>query len=143
MTQEHFERLQNRLMDVRNTDDLFDLELRLGPFDEEDPLGERALFQLAGARCQLSRGPALSAERFTLMRAAPACASARFEVRGRVGTRITRVVWADGELFGSLYVLRLLDGRGVDTTDAKTARALVHSVFDIVMEDVVPALAVA
>lgn len=136
MNPEQLERLLDRLADVRNTDDLFDLELRLGPFDEEDPIAARALFQLACARCQLSRGPALSWETFTLTRPPPAYARERFEVRGRTGTRIARVGWADGVLFGSLYVLRRFDAGGDIFTDAASARRGLDDVFEVVLDEV-------
>lgn len=136
MTPERLERLLDRLADVRNTDDLFDLELRLGPFDEEDPVAARALFQLAAARCQLSRGPGLSWETFTLSSVAPAYARERFEVRGRAGTRIARVGWADGVLFGSLYMLRMLDPDADIFRQAASARQGILDVFDVVLDEV-------
>lgn len=136
MNPEQLERLLDRLSDVANTDDLFDLELRLGPFDEEDPVAVRALFQLASARCQLSRGPGLSWDGFRLNRAAPSYAREKFEVRGRAGTRIARVGWADGVLFGSLYVLRMLESRPGVFSDAASARDAMHAVFDVVLDEV-------
>jgi hypothetical protein len=136
MTPAQYERLLDRLSEVRNTDDLFDLELRVGPFDEEDAVAVRALFQLACARCHLSRGPVPSAERFTLVRPAPAYARERFEVRGRVGTRIVRVGWADGSLFGSLYALRLLECGVTNLADAASAHQRIRAVFDVVLDEV-------
>ncbi|HSK18490.1 MAG TPA: hypothetical protein VK912_05080 [Longimicrobiales bacterium] len=142
MTPEQLQRLLDRLADIYNTDDLFDLELRLGPFDEEDALAARALFHLAAARCQLSRGPALSPERFTLTRPEPHAARERFEIRGRIGTRIVRVGWADGVLFGSLYAIARLGGSDACFGSAATARARVIDRFDVILHEV-PALAVA
>lgn len=142
MTPEQLQRLLDRLADIYNTDDLFDLELRLGPFDEEDALGARALFHLAAARCQLSRGPALSPERFTLTRPEPHSARERFEIRGRIGTRIVRVGWADGVLFGSLYAIARLGSSDACFGSAATARARIIDRFDVVLHEV-PALAVA
>src|SRR5690606_22389706 len=110
MTPDQLERLLNRLPDVKSTDELYDLELRLAPFDEEDAVGKRALYHLASARCQLARGPALPFERFTLTCPEPPVAQDRFEVRGRVGSRITRIAWVDGVLCGSLYVIAMLGG---------------------------------
>jgi hypothetical protein len=135
MNAEQLQRLQNRLSEVRNTDELIDLEHRLGPFDEDDALAVSALFRIACVRCHLARGPAPSPDTFTLTRAAPAHARERFEVRGRVGTRIARAVWADGELFGSLYVLSRL---GRDTTGlavAESARQRITAAFDAVHDD--------
>lgn len=142
MNPEQYEKLLDRLAEVRNTDDLTDLEHRLAPFDEEDPMTVRALFQFASARCQFSRGPGLSADTFTLERPAPAHARERFEVRGRVGTRIVRVGWADGAFFGSLYALRLLECAGDRFADAAAARQRIDDVFDGVLDEV-RALAVA
>lgn len=142
MTSEQLQRLLDRLADIRNTDDLFDLELRLGPFDEEDALAARALFHLAAARCQLARGPALSPDRFTLTRPEPHPARERFEVRGRIGTRIVRVGWADGVLFGSRYAIARLGGSDACFGSAATARARIFDRFDVVLHEV-PALAVA
>ena len=142
MNPEQYEKLLDRLADVSNTDDLIALEQRLAPFDEEDPITARALVQLACARCQLSRGPALSPERFTLTRDAPAHARERFEVRGRAGTRIVRVGWADGVFFGSLYAIRLLECSGERCADAAAARQRIHELLDSVLDEV-QALAVA
>ena len=136
MNPEQLEQLLDRLSDVANTDELFDLELRLGPFDEEDPVAVRALFQLASARCQLSRGPGLSWDGFRLTRSAPAYARDMFEVRGRTGTRIARVGWADGVLFGSLYVLRTLEAGPDVFADAVSARDAIHAAFDVVLDEV-------
>ena len=142
MTPDQLQRLLDRLADIRNTDDLFDLELRLGPFDEEDALAARALFHIAAIRCQLSRGPALSPDRFTLTRPEPHPVRERFEVRGRIGTRIVRVGWADGVLFGSLYAIARLGGSDACFGNAATARARVIDRFDVILHEV-PALAVA
>ena len=136
MTPEQLQRLLDRLADIRNTDDLFDLELRLGPFDEEDALAARALFHLAAARCQLSRGPALSPERFTLTRPEPRPAAERFEIRGRIGTRIVRVGWADGVLFGSIYAIDRLGADESVCSCAITTRARIRERFDAVLEEV-------
>lgn len=136
MNPEQYEKLLDRLAEVRNTDDLTDLEHRLAPFDEDDPLTVRALFQFACARCQFSRGPALSPDSFTLERPAPTYARERFEVRGRVGTRIVRVGWADGAFFGSLYALRLLECTGASFVDAAAARQRIDEVFDRVLDEV-------
>jgi hypothetical protein len=136
MNPEQYEKLLDRLVEVRNTDDLIDLEHRLAPFDEDDPLTARALFQLACARCQLSSGPALSADRFSLTRPAPTQARLRFEVRGRAGTRIVRVGWADGTFFGSLYAIRLLESSGESFADAPAARQRIDEVFDTVADEV-------
>jgi hypothetical protein len=59
-----------------------------------------------------------------------------------VGTRIARVGWADGELFGSLYVLRLLAPDDTGLAVAKSARERINAVFDVVLDEL-PALAVA
>jgi hypothetical protein len=142
MNPEQFERLLDRLADVHNTDDLFDLEQRLGPFDEEDMLAARALFQIATLRCQLARGPALSPDRFTLTRPAPSYVREGFEVRGRIGMRIVRVGWADGVLFGSLYAIARLGSSDACFGSAATARARIIDRFDVVLHEV-PALAVA
>lgn len=142
MTSEQLQRLLDRLADIRNTDDLFDLELRLGPFDEEDALATRALFHLAAARCQLARGPALSPDRFTLTRPEPHPARERFEVRGRIGTRIVRVGWADGVLFGSRYAIDRLAADESVCACAMTARARILERFDAILDEV-QALAVA
>jgi hypothetical protein len=130
------------LTSVRNTDDLFDLELRLGPLDEDDAIAARALFLLACMRCHLSRGPAPSAEQFTLMRPAPEQGRERFEVRGRVGTRIARVGWVDGVLFGSLFMIARLGRDDACFANAATARERIIDSFDVVLEEV-PTLAVA
>ena len=135
MNAEQLERLLDRLADVRNTDDLLDLEVRLGPFDEEDALATRALFHLASMRCQLSRGPAPSAERFTLTRPAPAYVHEGFEVRGRIGTRIVRVGWADGVLFGSLYAIARLGSSDVCFGNVVTARERIVECFDVVLRE--------
>jgi hypothetical protein len=135
MNGEQLQRLLDRLSEARNTDDLIDLEHTLGPFDEDDALCERALFQFACARCHLARGPAPSPDTFTLVRAAPAHARERFEVRGRLGTRIARAGWADGQLFGSLYVLRLLAIDDTGLAVATSARERITAVFDVVLND--------
>ena len=136
MNPEQLEQLRDRLADVGDTDALFELELRLAPMDEDDPVAVHALFELACARCQLARGPALSWQTFTLTRSAPPYVREGFEVRGRVGTRIARVGWADGVLFGSLYALRLLEGGALIFRDATTARRRIHDVFDVVLDEV-------
>lgn len=136
MNPEQFEQLLDRLTTVRNTDELFDLELRLGPLDEEDAIAARALFLLASIRCQLSRGPAPSADQFTLVRPAPEWGRERFEVRGRVGTRIVRVGWADGVLFGSLYAIARLRADDPGLAHAATARDRIVDCFDVVLEEV-------
>lgn len=135
MNAEQLERLLDRLADVRNTDDLLDLEVRLGPFDEEDALATRALFHLASMRCQLSRGPAPSPERFTLTCPAPAYVREGFEVRGRIGTRIVRVGWADGVLFGSLYAIARLGSSDVCFGNVVTARERIVECFDVVLRE--------
>jgi len=135
MTPDQLERLLNRLPDVKSTDELYDLELRLAPFDEEDAVGKRALYHLASARCQLARGPALPFERFTLTCPEPPVAQDRFEVRGRVGSRITRIAWVDGVLCGSLYVIAMLGGDAHAFPDAETARARIRVVFDEVFDE--------
>ena len=135
MTPEQLERLLNRLPDVKSTDELYDLELRLAPFDEDDAIGRRALFHLASARCQLARGPAYTFDRFTLTCPEPSAARDRFEIRGRVGTRIARVVWADGVLCGSLYVIAMLGGDAHAFRDARTARQHITAVFDHVFDE--------
>ena len=60
MTAERLQRLVERLGEVRNTDELLDLEIVHGPFDEDDPLAASALFQIAAVRCHRARGPAPS-----------------------------------------------------------------------------------
>ncbi|CAN5614782.1 hypothetical protein BH23GEM9_BH23GEM9_35490 [soil metagenome] len=142
MKPEQFERLMDRLAEVRNTDDLFDLEVRLGPWDEEDALAARALFQLACTRCLLARGPAPSPDRFTLIQPAPEFGRERFEVRGRIGTRIVRVGWADGILFGSLYAIARLGSDDACFSQAASARERIVERFDVVLEEM-PARAVA
>lgn len=142
MNPEQLERLLDQLIDVRNTDDLLDLELRLGPFDEEDPVAARALFQLATMRCQLARGPALSPDRFTLTRPAPSHVREGFELRGRMGTRIVRVGWADGVLFGSVYAIARLGSDDACFGSAVTARERIAERFDVVLREE-PMLAVA
>jgi hypothetical protein len=136
MNADQLQRLEDRLSEVRTTDDLIDLEERLGPFDEDDALGARALFLIACARCLLARGPAPSPHAFTLTRPAPTHARERFEVRGRAGTRIARIGWADGELFGSLYMLRLLAADPIGMSAAASARERITAVFDVVLDDV-------
>lgn len=136
MTPEQLQRLLDRLIDVRSTDELSDLEVRLGPFDEEDVLAARALFELASLRCQLSRGPAPSPDRFTLTRPGPAHARERFELRGRLGSRIVRVGWADGELFGSLYGINRLGNDEAAFAHAQSARARIVDCFEAVLDEV-------
>ncbi|MBR9988509.1 MAG: hypothetical protein KFH98_02080 [Gemmatimonadetes bacterium] len=133
MTPRQFERLMDRLADIRNTDELYDLEQRLAPFDEDDVVARRALFHLAAARCQLARGPALSPERFTLTHPAPARSHEEFQLRGRLGTRIVRVGWADGEWYGSLHAIALLAGDHERFADAATARRHVLERMDVVL----------
>jgi hypothetical protein len=135
MNPEQYERLLDRLAEVHNTDELYDLEQRLGPFDEEDRLAERALFHIASMRCQLSRGPAISPDRFTLTRPAPAYARERFEVRGRIGSRIVRVGWADGVWFGSLYAIGRLECDDA-CGDPTAARERVLAMLDVVLHEV-------
>lgn len=130
MNAEQLQRLLDRLVDIRSTDELFDLELRFAPFDEDDALTRRALFQIACVRCHLSRGPSLSLESFALSRPAPPHSREQFEVRGRVGMRTVRVGWCDGELYGSLYAIARLNPTTPYITDAATARALVTRLFD-------------
>lgn len=142
MTPKQMQRLQNLLPDVRTTDDLLDLELRLGPFDEEDAIAAHALFLIAATRCRLAFGPAPAWEQFSLASTAPPSSRQRIEVRGRIGTRIARVVWADGGLFGSHYALRRLDRTDDRCADPDAARQRIHAVFDEVLEEV-RALAVA
>lgn len=136
MSPEQLARLLDRLPDVKSTDELYDLELRLAPFDEEDAVGKRALFHLASARCQLARGPALPVERFTLTCPEPANGTNRFEVRGRVGTRIGRVAWVDGVLCGSLYIIAMLGGDPHAFPDPDIARERIHAIFDHVVDGV-------
>jgi hypothetical protein len=135
MTPAQYDRLVDRLADVRNTDELFDLELRLGPFDEEDAIAAHALFRLSCARCQLSRGPAMQETEFALSRLPPAHARERFEVRGRIGTRIVRIGWADGELYGSLYALRILEAQGAAVADARRAHQRIRALLDVVLDE--------
>lgn len=130
------QRLLALLPDVRNTDDLLDLEHRLGPFDEEDALDAHALFLIAALRCRLASGPAPSSETFSLTRSGPAHAPERFEVRGRMGTRIVRVGWADGMLFGSLYGLRRVGADEPYFADAESARQRIRAHFDEVIEEI-------
>lgn len=136
MTAEQLKRLVDRLTDVRNTDDLYDLEQRWGPFDEEDPIATQALYHMASTRCRLARGPALSRGDFVLVRPPPSHARERFEVRGRLGSRIARVVWADGELYGSLYVIACLEGSRTCFVDGVSLRERVTAVFDVVLDEV-------
>lgn len=135
MDSERVQRLLDRLSDVSNTDDLFDFEVHNGPFDEEDPLAARVLFQIAATRCQLSRGPAPSPDTFTLTRPAPARARDRFEVRGRIGTRVVRIGWADGTLFGSLYAIARLHCSANTLAHAAAAREHIIAQLDVVLED--------
>ena len=132
MNPEQLQRLLDRLVDIRNTDDLFDLEQRFAPFDEDDALTRRALFQIACTRCHLSRGPTLSPDTFALARPAPSRAREQFEMRGRVGTRTVRIGWADGELYGSLYAMARLGSAVPCIADAATARALLTEMFDAI-----------
>jgi hypothetical protein len=135
MTPRQLERLTARLPDVRNTDDLYDLELRFGPFDEEDAVAKRALFQLASARCQLARGPALSPERFTLSYPAPPHARDGFELRGRMDARIVRVGWADGMLFGSAYAIDRIRCDDGCLANAVAARERIVAHLDAVLSE--------
>lgn len=132
------QRLLDLLPDVRNTDDLLDLEHRLGPFDEEDAVDARALFLLAAFRCRLAHGPAPSPGAYALIRPAPAGGVERLEVRGRMGNRIVRIVWIDGALYGSLHALRRLGLRGADFVDAESARLRIRGVLDEVIEETRP-----
>lgn len=136
MNAEQLQRLVNRLVDVRNTDDLYDLEQRVGPFDEEDPNAAQALFHLAAIRCRLARGPAPSRAEFSLVRPPPAHVRERFEVRGRLGSRVVRVGWADGVLFGSLHAIARLECGDGCLADAAAARQRVIALFDVVIDEV-------
>ncbi len=142
MKPEQYQRLLDRLFEVRNTDELFDLEVAFAPFDEEDGVAQRALFQLACRWCHLARGPAPAQESFELVRRPPDAAHHRFEVRGRIGQRIVRVGWADGALFGSLYALRRLEHAHDPARTAASAQAWIRASLDAVIEDV-PTRAVA
>jgi hypothetical protein len=135
MTAERLQRLVERLVEVGNTDELLDLEILHGPFDEDDLLAARALFQIAAIRCHLARGPAPSPDSFTLIRPAPAQARERFEVRGRLGTRIVRVGWADGMLFGSLYAIACIACDDACLAHAATARAHIIERLHVVFEE--------
>jgi hypothetical protein len=142
MTPEQLQRLTDRLADVCNTDDLYELEVRLGPFDEGDPVAARALFMIATMRCRLAGGPAISADTFVLEAPPPATAVERFEIRGRMGTRIVRVGWADGALFGSLHALARVTCVNGDLGDCSRARQRIVSALDHVIDEL-PAQAVA
>jgi hypothetical protein len=135
MTAEQLKRLSERLSEVRNTDDLLQLEMALGPFDEEDGVAAQALFRIAATRCQLARGPAPAPESFMLTKPAPEHARERFEVRGRLDNRIVRVGWADGTLFGSLYALARLGRGGARHDDATTAREHIVRRLDAVTDE--------
>lgn len=135
MNPAQLEQLLDLLAEVHNTDGLFDLEQRFGPFDEEDALAVRALFQIASMRCHLSRGPAPSPDRFTLTRPPPAGARERFEVRGRLGPRIVRVGWADGVWFGSQYAINRLGPDAACVVHATDARDRVLALLDVVLDD--------
>lgn len=135
MTAERLHSLVERLGEVRNTDELLDLEILHAPFDEDDPVAARALFQIVAMRCHLARGPAPSPESFTLIRPAPARARERFEVRGRLGTRIVRVGWADGMLFGSLYAIACIACDDARLAHAATARAYIVERLGVIIED--------
>lgn len=141
MTAEQLQRVIDLSMEVRNTDDLYGLELRTGPYDEEDPVAARALFHLAAVRCRLARGPAPSPSGFLLARPAPDSPREWFEMRGRMGSRIVRVGWADGVLYGSLHAIRHLEGRDACCDPVVTRQHLV-GLFDVVIDEV-RALAVA
>lgn len=142
MAPNRYQLLLDRLSTTRNTDELFDLELAFAPLDEEDTLTRRALFQFACRRCDLARGPAPSPERFALERPAPAMARCRFEVRGRMGSRIVRVGWADGQLFGSLFGIGHIEADGADLRDAADAERRIRASFDVVLEEMrIPAVA--
>ncbi len=121
MAPDRYQSLLDRLSTARNTDELFDLELAFAPLDEEDTLTRRALFQFTCRRCELARGPAPSPDSFTLERSAPSFARRRFEVRGRIGSRIVRVGWGDGQLFGSLYGISHIQADGADLRRLRTA----------------------
>lgn len=136
MTAEQLQRFVNRLADVRNTDDLYDLEQRAGPFDEEDPIAAQALFDLAAVRCRLARGPAPSRAEFVLVRPPPAHVRERFEVRGRMEARIVRVGWADGVLYGSLHAIMRLECGQACFADAASTRQRVIALFDVVIDEV-------
>jgi hypothetical protein len=135
MDPERLQRLLACLVEVRNTDELFDLELRFAPYDEDDPIAARALYELAATRCQLARGPTPSRDGVTLSRPTPKYAREHFEVKGRVDTRIVRIGWADGQLVGSLYALRRLECGGVTYADAARARQRIHAVLDVVLSE--------
>jgi len=139
---ERMQRLLDGLGEIDNSDDLLDFELLNGPFDEDDPHAARVLFQIAAVRCQLARGPAPSAETFALTLPAPKRSRHRFEVRGRIGTRIVRVGWADGMLFGSLYAIARLHLDATTLAHAVVAREIINEQFDVVLDEM-PAQAVA
>jgi hypothetical protein len=120
------------IVHARSTDDLFDLERRLGPIDEDDPAAEELCYELRATACHLSRGPAPA--RFTLVRPPPIDARLSFHVRGRIGERIATVVWADGRLYGSLYALARLEARAVDDSDPGRALERIRAAFDRVSE---------
>jgi hypothetical protein len=135
MNPAQLKQLLDLVAEVQNTDGLFDLEQRFGPFDEEDALAVRALFQIACMHCHLSRGPSPSPDRFTLTRPPPANAHDRFEVRGRMGTRIVRVGWADGVWFGSVYAINRLGSDAACVARATDARDRVLALLDVVLDD--------
>lgn len=119
---------------ARSMDDLFDVERRLGPIDEDDPAAEDLCYDLRAAACYLSRGPAPARDRFTLIRPPPRGARHSFRVKGRIGTRIASVVWADGRLFGSLYALARLEARPSDDSDPERALERIVASFEYVSE---------
>lgn len=135
MTAERLQRLLEQLGQIRNTDELLDLECACGPFDEEDRHCARALFEIGALRRHLAKGPAPSPESFSLIRPAPARARERFEVRGRLGRRIVRVGWADGELFGSRYAIACIACDDVALSNAAVARQHIIARLDVVFEE--------
>lgn len=136
MSPEQYQRLLARLSSVRNTDELLDVELSFAPLDEDDPLAQRALFELACRRCHLARGPAPLQARFALR--VPRSASVRHcvELRGRMGSRIVRVGWADGTLFGSRYAIVRLQRALGGARDVAEAERIIRSRMASVIEPV-------
>lgn len=55
-----------------------------------------------------------------------------------MGTRIVRVGWADGKLYGSRYAIARIGGEAVVPNDVAAARARIMGRFDVVFEDSVP-----
>jgi hypothetical protein len=123
-------RCRKAIDQAKSTDELTDIERRFGPFDENDPDTFELLFEMCAAACLLSRGPAPSRDRFALARRAPLSARIRFRVSGRIGERITTVVWADGRLYGSLYAIARLEARPFDWRDATLAFEQIRAAFD-------------